>query len=123
METPLFDAPAEPEIKIKWGTAETTARLLAMFCAPEYAILKEVAKGTGTNGGRYADAVAMSLYPSRGLHLYGFEVKTSRADWLSELKSPRKAEDIACFCDFWYLVIGSNDIVKVGELPETWGLI
>src|SRR5438128_1984050 len=123
--TTLFDEQNEQETKAetKWNTAETTRKLAELFAAPEYALLYEVAKGTGSYGGRYADAVAMSLYPSRGLYLSGFEVKTSRSDWLSEMKNPKKADDIGKYCDFWYLVVGSNSIVKPGELPLTWGLI
>ncbi len=123
--TTLFDDEAQQLSKVdpKWNTPTTLHKLMEMFPAPEYAFLKEVAKGTGGHGGRYADAIVMSLYPSRGLYLSGFEIKTSRSDWLNELKNPKKSDDIAKFCDFWYLVVGSNSIVKDNELPFTWGLI
>jgi hypothetical protein len=74
--------------------------------APEWAIFFEVANGLGVSDRRYADAVAMSLFPSRGLDVHGFEVKTARGDWLRELKNPKKADVIASYCDFWWLVIG-----------------
>lgn len=85
----------------------------------------EVRNGTGFQRNRegYVDAIAMSLWPSRGLDLIGFEVKASRSDWLSELKKPHKADEFVRFCDRWYVVIGDKDIVKPGELPSTWGLI
>ena len=35
-------------------------------------------------GGRYADAIAMNLWPSRGLAVHGFEIKISRGDWQRE---------------------------------------
>lgn len=107
----------------KWNTFETLQKLQEKYPAPEYAFLKEVANGTGAHGNRYADALVMSLFPSRGLYLTGFEIKTSRKDWLNELKNPQKADAIAKFCDYWFLVVGSNSIVKEGELPLTWGLI
>jgi len=53
----------------------------------------------------------------------GFEVKASRSDWLNELKNGQKADDLAKYCDYWYLVVGDKDFVKEGELPKTWGLI
>ena len=65
----------------------------------------------------------MSLWPSRGLELIGFEIKASRGDWLSELKNPAKAEEISRFCDRWYIVAGSEGIVRTGELPAAWGLM
>lgn len=90
---------------------------------PAWAYLEEVGNTTGYNVSRFADALAMSLYPSRGLDLHGFEVKVSRSDWVKELNSPEKAETICAYCDFWWIVAGSADIVKEGELPRTWGLL
>lgn len=90
----------------------------------EYAFLSEVRNGTGfTKTTRYADALVMSTWPSRGLDLMGFEVKVSRSDWLRELKNPAKAETIFAYCDRWYLVVSDAEIVKDAELPSTWGLL
>lgn len=72
---------------------------------------------------RSADAIAMSLWPSLGLELHGFEFKVSRADWLRELKDPRKAETFKRYCDRWWLVAGSSAIVRPGELPNGWGML
>jgi len=106
-------------------TDEIQAALRAKYAPPEYAIFFEVRNGTGfaRRTERYADAIAMNLYPSRGLEIIGFEIKASRADWLRELKNPDKAEEIGKFCDRWYVVVGDKDIVKPGELPAGWGLI
>lgn len=104
-------------------THEIKAALAEKYKAPEYALLFEVGNGTGGNKSRSADAVAMSLWPSRGLHLIGFEIKASRADWLNELREPAKADAIGKYCDFWYLVVGDKKIVQDGELPLGWGLI
>lgn len=91
--------------------------------APEWAVMTEVASHTGGGGGdtRYADAIAMNLWPSRGLAIHGFEVKVYRGDWLRELKSPEKAEAIHRFCDYWWIV-APDGVVLDGELPEGWGL-
>ena len=83
----------------------------------------EVPDGTGHTGTRTADAIAMSMWPSRGLEVIGMEIKVSRGDWLRELKNPAKAEAMAKFCDRWYLVVSDAAIVKEGELPATWGLM
>ena len=71
--------------------ADVRAALARKFCAPEYALFYEVANATGSAATRSADAIAMGLWPSRGLYLQGFEIKVSRSDWLSELKNPAKA--------------------------------
>lgn len=94
------------------------------YSAPEYAFMGQVRNATGYQRTvRTADGIAMSLWPSRGLGLYGFEVKVSRSDWLAEMHDPAKAEEIQQFCDGWWLVCGHEDIVQAGELPATWGLL
>jgi len=104
-------------------TPEVMAALAEMYHGSPWAFLPQVRSATGWHRERTADAIAMSVWPSRGLHLYGFEVKVSRSDWLKELRTPEKADEICAFCNFWYVVIGDTHIVQAGELPPTWGLI
>lgn len=94
------------------------------YAAPAWALFYEVGDGTGMKKNRSADAIAMSLYPSRGLELYGHEFKANRGDWLNELKNPDKAESIARFCDYWYAVDTSGgEAIKEEEVPSNWGLL
>ncbi len=65
----------------------------------------------------------MSLWPSRGIYLHGFEIKVYRNDWLRELKTPAKAEPMATRCDFWWVVVGGPDIATADEMPDAWGLL
>lgn len=102
-------------------SADVRAALARKFAAPEYALFYEVGDATGGRSRRWADAIAMGLWPSRGLALQGFEIKVSRSDWLSEMRNPAKAEAIARFCTYWWIVTPPG-IVKDGELPEGWGL-
>lgn len=53
----------------------------------------------------------------------GFEIKLSRKDWLLELKNPAKADTIASYCDYWWLVLGEAEIAKPEEIPRTWGVL
>lgn len=96
--------------------------LAERYCAPEWAFLLQVRSSTGANYARTADALAMSLYPSRGLHLHGFEIKVSKSDWKRELSNPDKAEEIARFCHFWW-VVAPEGVVPVDEVPPNWGLL
>lgn len=82
-----------------------------------------VRDAAGFDASRTADAVALDLWPSKGLELHGFEVKVSRSDWLRELAKPDKHVPVARFCDRWWLVVPDRTIVHSGELPKTWGLI
>lgn len=93
------------------------------FAAPAYAYLQEVGNSTGYGCMRHADALAVSLWPSRGLHISGFEIKCSYSDWKRELQNPSKSEPIQKYCDYWWVVTATENMVKLGELPETWGLM
>lgn len=100
--------------------ADIREALAKKFCAPEYALFFEVGDATGGRARRWADAVAMGLWPSRGLSLAGFEIKVARNDWVKEMKQPAKAEAIAQYCSQWWMVT-SPGIIREGELPELWG--
>ena len=95
------------------------------FAAPEWAYLDEVRNGTGyaRRETRTADAIAMSLWPSRGLELHGIEIKSDRADWLREKNNPAKADAIGKYCDRWWLAIGDASVAPLDEVPAPWGLL
>lgn len=86
-----------------------------------YVLMFEVGNSTGFACNRHADALAVGLWPSKGIEIIGFEFKESRSDWLRELKEPAKAESIYRYCHRWYLVVSDAAILKHGELPKTWG--
>lgn len=107
-------------------TYHVLALLQKKFGPPEHCFLSEVRNSTGhARTPRTADALAFSLWPSRGLELHGFEIKVSRGDWLRELKNPAKADAIATYCDRWWIVAGDDKVVvsPEEELPKTWGLL
>ena len=71
-----------------------------------------------THGGGYGFKSDLGRYP-----LHGHEIKVSRADWLSELRDPNKAEAFRPYMHYWWLVVPDKSIVKPGEPPEGWGLM
>lgn len=86
-----------------------------------YVLMAEVSDAAGFSRKRSADYVAFSLWPSRGLCVTGIELKSSRTDWLNELKNPEKAENIFQFCNEFYLLTAEESIAKLEEIPITWG--
>lgn len=89
---------------------------------PEWAVMWEVNEATGARSGRSADAVMMSLWPSRGLELHGVEIKVSRSDWKREAADPRKAEAVAKYCDRWWVHTPVGVVDDVSDMPPAWGL-
>ena len=110
---------AEPRKK-SVTSADVCALLRTRYSHPEWALCFEVANATGTNASRYADAVAMNLYPSRGLALHGFEVKVSKSDFMSEISKPDKSVAVQQYCDYWWLVAPAS-AVDESLIPKTWG--
>lgn len=94
------------------------------FGGKDYALIPQVRNATGfANRVRTADAIAVSLWPSRGVDVHGFEFKDSRTDWLKELKTPAKAEEIGRYCAHWSLVVSDPKIFSPDELPALLGAI
>lgn len=96
-------------------------RVYRTFPSSEYLVLDQVRSHHSVRA-RTADAMAIGLWASRDTDLHGFEFKSSRGSWLQELKEPAKAEELAQFCDYWWLVAADETVVKVEELPKNWGL-
>lgn len=94
------------------------------YPSPEWAFVRHVRNTTGfAKTVRTLDACAMGCWPSSGLELLGFEIKTSRSDWLREKKAPEKSDAIAKYMDRFYLVCPEQGVASVGEVPERWGLL
>lgn len=107
----------------KVTTPMVNAHMAATYSeANGYACLFEVANGTGSNASRSADIVVLNLWPSRGMDLNGYEVKTSRSDWLRELKQPEKAWPVMQYMDRWWL-LAAPGVAKLDEIPSNWGFM
>lgn len=99
-------------------------RIKLYFEPPAWALFPELRSCTGYQKKvRYADAVAVSTYPSRGLYLHGLEIKVSRSDLMRELSEPRKADEIGRHCSYWSLVVPDEEIIKGLAIPESWGVL
>ena len=109
-------------VPLRMTAAEVRQALKRYYPHPQYGLVFEVAKSTGFEANRHLDAMAMSLWPSRGLHVYGIEIKVSYGDWKRELATPQKAEELAQFCDYFYIA-APRGVVPVHEIPANWGLI
>ena len=125
--------PAEPLFVLPDPKPEafTEARLLSMLRSrysgragngPRWAFVTHVRDAAGFNATRTIDAIAVDTWPSSGIALHGFEVKTSRGDWRRELAQPHKAAAFTSYLDYFW-VVAPRYVVKPAELPDGWGLI
>ena len=64
----------------------------------------EVPNATGGLSKRRADAVAMNLFPSKNYEIRGFEIKISKSDLKRDLDNGSKSNEVAKYCDYWFLV-------------------
>jgi hypothetical protein len=111
------------KIKPPCDSEQLYGMLKARYPMPSWALIPQVADGTGWRAFRWADAVAMCCWPSLGLELHGFEIKVDRHDFLREIRNGAKSQAIFAYCDRWWLVVDREEIVEPGELPPTWGLL
>ena len=108
----------------RWSETRFHLRLEQRYTAPAWAYLRHVNEATGAISGRVLDAIAMSLWPSRGLDLIGLEIKCSRADLRREIANPNKAESVAKYCDYFYIVAPKKVVTGIEhEIPPAWGII
>lgn len=105
---------------MKHSEASLTQMLADKYSGRDWAFVPKVPDGTGMAKLRTADGLAMSLWPSKGLHLHGFEIKVARGDWLKEIQDPSKANAFARFCHYWWIVAPAG-VLKIEELPSDWG--
>lgn len=103
-----------------WSEAQLFQLLRGRYPAESYALFSQVRNSIGfVRHARYADALALGLWQSRGLLLYGFEIKSTRSDWLRELKDPEKQElGVLQYCDHWYLVTDEKVVHLAQQLQE-----
>lgn len=115
--TPTKKAPQKPMTE-----DDMFLLLKKRYPASQYLLLRQVPSGMGA-GTKYADVVGLGIWSSRDIRIQGFEIKCSRASWLTELQNPAKAEEVGKYCHQWWIVSSSPLIVDPAELPKNWGLL
>jgi hypothetical protein len=102
--------------------------LKRQFVRKRYAVLRHVANTTGWadcregfTRNRYIDAIAMCCWPSKGLEIDAFELKTSRSDYLREVNDMTKSSDFTRYVNRFWLVTPEG-LVSKEEIPVDWGL-
>ena len=90
----------------------------------EWLFFRELRVGTGRrNGGaQRLDAFALNTLPHTGMKRVCYEVKTSRGDFLSELKHPLKRRIGMRYSNEFYFVAPAA-LVTTAEIPPDCGLI
>jgi hypothetical protein len=68
------------------------------------------------------DAYVIAAWPSAGNKRMAFEIKTSRADFLNEIKKPLKRRPAMHFSNEFYFV-APKGMIKDEELPLNCGLM
>lgn len=123
-------------MKIKASDIRKLIRLRYMtkrnFDADEWIVLSEIRTNTGfmskwrTRGGpfgeKYIDMMAFNCWPSKGFLKIAFEIKTSRSNFLDELKRPEKRW-LAMMYSHQFYYVAPKGVIEMRELPGMCGLI
>jgi hypothetical protein len=97
----------------------------AMHASPaEWLFFRELCVGTGRrNGGaQRLDGFALNTLPHTAMKRVCYEVKTSRGDFLSELKQPLKRRMGMRYSNEFYFVTPAG-LVSAEEIPADCGLV
>ncbi len=97
----------------------------AMHASPsEWLFFRELRVGTGhRNGGaQRLDGFALNTLPHTAMKRVCYEAKTSRGDFLSELKQPLKRRIGMRYSNEFYFVTPAA-LVDAGEIPADCGLV
>lgn len=89
------------------------------FQPSSYTLLTQVSI-PAPGGFRIVDALVLGRWASRDLDIHGFEIKTTRANWLSELNHPEKADAGAAICNTWS-IFAYPGVADTHEIPPLWG--
>ncbi len=90
----------------------------------EWIFLRELRVGTGFHGyaGQRVDAFALNCLPHSSMRRVCYEVKTSRSDFLCEMKQPIKRRIGLRYSNEFYFVTPVG-ILNTSELPIECGLV
>lgn len=90
----------------------------------EWLFLRELRVGTGyrNSAAQRLDAFALNCLPHLSMKRVCYEVKTSRADFLGELRRPLKRRMGMRYSNEFYFVTPGG-LLKTGEIPVECGLI
>ena len=90
----------------------------------EWLFFRELRVGTDRRNGneQRLDAFALNSLPHTGMRRVCYEIKTSRGDFLSEIKRPLKRRIGMRYSNEFYFVTPA-DLVTAGEIPADCGLI
>jgi hypothetical protein len=90
----------------------------------EWIFLRELRVGTGFHGNaaQRLDAFALNCLPHTSMRRVCYEVKTSRADFLCEIKQPLKRRIALRYSNEFYFVTPAG-LLRTSELPIECGLV
>lgn len=114
-----------PKREVLYLTADQIDKAVrAMYSKNGYVVLSQVRNGTGyARAPRTADMLVISTWPSRGMLAEGIEIKRDRGDLRRELADPAKADDIAKYCQSWWIAVPEGLITEDMLIPDAWGII
>jgi hypothetical protein len=123
-------APAVPDSKSEVERAAAAQHSLDILeralhaSRSEWLFLRELRVGTGrrNSSAQRLDAFALNCFPHLGMKRVCYEIKTSHADYLGELKRPLKRRIGMRYSNEFYFVVPA-EMISMAEVPPECGLI
>lgn len=108
----------------KGETVQIMEALSVTHMDAEWVFYYELRTNSGAMGaGQWMDAYALSRYGGKNHRSIGYEIKVTRADFLSEMRKETKQDAARKLCTQFYYVVPSLSVCKPEEVPEWAGLL
>jgi hypothetical protein len=116
-------AKRRPKVKgYDWGESCVFKAIEAAYPDRDrHVVVPQIPDATSFSKCRTLDAMMFSCWRSEGIAVHGFEIKVSRGDWKREIDNPEKSLGFLQRCNYFWIA-APEGIVRLEELPATWGL-
>lgn len=108
----------------KGETVQIMEALSVTHMDAEWIFYYELRTNAGAMGaGQWMDAYALSRYGGKEHRSIGYEIKVTRADFLSEIRKGNKQDASRKLCSQFYYVVPGLSVCRPEEVPEWAGLL
>jgi hypothetical protein len=103
-----------------WKSSQLVQLIRLRYPHDGFVVMEQVPNWTDGRCSSWIDVVVVNTWPTRGFVRRAFEIKVSRSDFRSEIRSLVKNAWVAeRFHEFWY--VAPQDVIKTEELPPHVG--
>jgi len=107
-------------VKVKWTEGKIVGMLMKKYQDTKWRCFSQLRDAGGFSSESTMDLYVVNVWPSQHIKI-AFEIKCSRADFLSELNQPSKRANGLRLSNEFYFVTAPGIVKSIEEIPENCG--